>query len=131
MSDLNCLFCQMIEGKIPVARVFEDEWCICIRDIHPQAKIHLLVIPKRHVASLEAFAQAHPAGLLASSQDPQVDSCELLGNLLERAVRIAKQEGLLPSGFRTVINTNAHGGQSVFHLHIHLLGGEPLSGQFA
>jgi histidine triad (HIT) family protein len=109
----GCLFCKMIQGVIPVTRIYEDDLCICIRDIHPQAETHLLVIPKVHVASLDlAFPEK---GVAMTS---------LIGGLFERALSIARQQGLLPAGFRTIINTNEAGGQTVFHLHLHILGGE-------
>jgi histidine triad (HIT) family protein len=109
----------MVQGAIPVAKIFEDDLCICIEDIQPQAKKHLLVIPKEHVASLdEAFHQSSNSGHA------------LLGGLFDRIVTIARQQELLPSGFRTVINTGKDGGQTVFHLHIHVLGGESLAGSF-
>jgi len=116
---MSCLFCRIIQGVIPVIPVYEDDLCICIRDINPQAKTHLLIIPKEHIASLDV---AFP--------EKGVSSAQQVGLLFERAVRIARQQGLLPGGFRTVINTNEHGGQTVFHLHLHLLGGEPLRGSF-
>ena len=109
----------MIQGVIPVTRVYEDELCICIRDISPQARTHLLLIPKEHVASLDS---AFP--------EKGASSAPLMGQLFERAVSIARQQGLLPGGFRVVINTNENGGQTVFHLHLHILGGEPLQGSF-
>lgn len=121
--DLNtCIFCKMIHGVIPVPKVYEDDLCICIRDINPHAKTHLLVIPKEHIASLDsAFSEkGAPLALMTS----------LVGELLQRTVSIAREQGLLSGGFRTVINTGKNGGQTVFHLHVHLLGGEPLSGSF-
>jgi histidine triad (HIT) family protein len=111
----DCIFCKMVRGEIPAERVHEDESVICIRDIRPQAPVHLLVIPKAHVVSLEA---AVPAGGPAQS--------EMLGQLMVTVTQIARKRGLLPSGFRTVINTGAGGGQTVFHLHVHILGGETL-----
>jgi histidine triad (HIT) family protein len=110
----------MIQGVIPVAKVYEDDLCICIRDINPQAKTHLLVIPKEHIVSLDL---AFP--------EKGVSLAPLMGMLYERVVLIAREQGLLPGGFRTVINTNENGGQTVFHLHLHILGGEHLRGSFA
>ena len=115
----SCVFCAIIAGKIPSPRVYEDSQFICIRDIHPQAKTHLLVIPKLHVASLD---EAYPEKAATHAQ--------LMGALFEVSTRIARQEGLLPGGFRSVINTGQQGGQTVFHLHLHLLGGETLRGTF-
>src|SRR4051794_26874267 len=116
-SSADCLFCKMIQGAIPVPKVYEDESFICIRDIQPQAKTHLLVIPKHHVSSLsDAFPEK------GSGMDGMV------GKLFETATRVARQEGLLPGGFRSVINTEKNAGQTVFHIHLHILGGEMLSG---
>ena len=108
----DCIFCKIIAGKIPSPKLYEDEEFICIRDVRPQAKTHLLVIPKEHVQSLETvYPEAGPS------------RSELVGRLFEVATRVARLTGLLPDGFRIVVNTNHGGGQTVFHLHIHLLGG--------
>lgn len=116
MSD--CIFCKIVDGKIPSPRVYEDEHTVVIRDLHPQAKTHLLVIPKIHVASLaENFLE-------------ESKGREVVGRLFSAANTVAKQEGLLPSGYRSVINTGVGGGQSVFHLHLHVLGGEKLAERF-
>jgi histidine triad (HIT) family protein len=115
----ECIFCQIIQGAIPAPKLYEDEKFVCIRDIRPQAKIHLLVLPKEHIASLET---AFP--VQGKSQS------ELMGKLLEVGTQIAREQGLLPGGFRAVINTNENGGQTVFHVHLHLLGGESLRGNF-
>lgn len=106
----DCIFCKIVEGKIPSKRVYEDESVICIRDIQPQAKTHLLVIPKLHVRTVM-----------------EADS-EMIASVFVAAQKIAQSQGLLPGGFRSVINTNEDGGQTVFHLHLHLLGGERLGG---
>lgn len=111
----DCLFCKIILGEIPSPRVYEDEKFICIRDIRPQAKVHLLVIPKAHIASLE---EAFP--------EKGVHQSELVGELFAVGTQISRQQALLPGGFRAVINTGRNGGQTVFHLHLHLLGGEAL-----
>ena len=111
MSDPNCLFCKIIDGQIPGEFVHKDEKCVVIRDINPQAPTHVLVIPREHMESLDD----------ASAGDEQ-----LLGHLLRVAARIANQAGLGESGYRTVINTGAGAGQSVFHIHVHVLGGRPL-----
>jgi histidine triad (HIT) family protein len=117
MSD--CIFCKIIDGKIPSARVYEDESVIAIRDIQPQSKTHILVIPKRHFTSIaEAYADVSTGAAVASQ-------------LFTAAHRIALQEKLLPNGYRSVINTGEDGGQTVHHLHLHLLGGEKLKGRFA
>ncbi len=105
MSD--CLFCKIAAGEIPGERVWEDDRAVAFRDISPQAPTHVLIIPRRHLASLSE-AEESDAGLL--------------GHLLDLARRLAVQEGI-ESGYRVVINNGAEAGQSVFHLHLHLLGG--------
>lgn len=116
---MDCIFCKIVDGKIPAKKILEDEKAIVIADIQPQAKKHFLVIPKKHVAALdEAFAD-DPAGR------------RVVSDLFSLALKLAKQENLLPGGFRSVINTHADGGQTVFHLHLHILGGEKLKGTFA
>jgi histidine triad (HIT) family protein len=113
----DCVFCKIIEGSIPSPRVYEDDSVICIRDIQPHAKKHLLVIPKQHIASLN---EAFPAG-----KPGEVD---LMGRLLKVGVTVARQEGISESGYRSVINTGANGTQTVYHIHLHILGGEMLRG---
>lgn len=108
MSQENCLFCKIVAGEIPSEKVYEDEVCIAFNDISPQAPTHVLVIPREHVSSLDE----------AESADK-----ETLGHLLLSAARIARERGFSEDGYRVVINTNADGGQTVFHLHVHLLGG--------
>jgi histidine triad (HIT) family protein len=109
MSD--CLFCRIVAGEIPSTKVFEDEDILAFEDIHPQAPVHVLVIPKRHVPTLNDLAPGD--GRLA-------------GRMLDVAVRIAREKKTAEPGFRTVINVNAGGGQSVYHLHLHVLGGRQL-----
>jgi histidine triad (HIT) family protein len=111
----DCIFCKIIDGAIPSPRVYEDERFICIRDIHPQAKVHLLVIPKKHVPSLDA---AYP--------ESGSNHHEIVSQLFEATVKIAREQKLLPFGFRSVINTGEGGGQTVSHLHLHILGGEQM-----
>ena len=105
----SCLFCRIVAGEIPAARVAETDDCIAFRDINPQAPVHVLVIPREHVASLD------------TASDPA-----MIGRLALLAARIARDEGIAESGYRTVINTNADAGQTVFHVHLHLLGGRHL-----
>jgi histidine triad (HIT) family protein len=110
MSDTdNCLFCRIVRREIPASIVWEDEQALAFRDIDPKAPVHALVIPKRHVASLNEATDA-----------------TLLGHLLLAARGIAEAERVSHEGYRTVINTNAGAGQTVFHLHVHVLGGRPL-----
>ncbi|MGI9034718.1 MAG: histidine triad nucleotide-binding protein [Pyrinomonadaceae bacterium] len=110
MNQENCLFCKIIAGEIPAETVYEDDVCIAVKDISPQAPSHFLIIPREHIASLDKARNKHQ---------------EILGYLLLIAAEIAREKGFAEAGYRTVINTNADGGQTVFHLHIHLLGGRP------
>ncbi|MDT4332064.1 histidine triad nucleotide-binding protein [Methylomonas sp. MED-D] len=107
MSD--CLFCKMVAGEIKPDVVYEDDKVLAFRDLHPQAPLHVLVIPKRHIANLN-----------------DLDDAELGGHLLQTAAKIAKDLGYADSGYRTVLNCNADGGQTVFHLHLHLLAGRAM-----
>jgi len=108
MAD-DCLFCRIVRKEIPATLVAEDDHCIAFRDVNPQAPLHVLVIPREHVPSLD---QAHDA--------------ELLGRLSLMAAEIARKEGVAANGYRTVMNTNRAAGQTVFHIHLHLLGGRPM-----
>ena len=112
MPENDCLFCQIIAGDIPSTIVLQDEGAIAIRDVNPQAPTHILVIPREHIESLDDASQKDEA---------------LLGHLLRMAARIANQEGLSEGGYRTVINNGEGAGQSVFHLHVHVLGGRPMN----
>ena len=107
MSDPNCLFCKMATGEIPVKKAYEDDLALAFYDNAPQAPQHILIIPKEHVASLNEAAEHKVT----------------LGHLLTLVPQIAAALGFAESGFRTVINTGADGGQTVFHLHIHYPGG--------
>lgn len=102
----DCLFCRIVRGEIPATIVAQDDHCLAFRDIGPKAPVHVLVIPREHVASLDA------------ARDPA-----LLGRVLTMAADVARQEGIAEGGYRTVINTNANGGQTVYHLHAHVMGG--------
>jgi histidine triad (HIT) family protein len=112
MSEPGCLFCRIIAKEIPADFVHQDDRSIVIRDNNPQAPTHLLVIPLAHIESLDDASQKDEA---------------LLGHLLRVGARVANTAGLGESGYRTVINTGAGAGQSVFHLHVHVLGGRPLT----
>jgi len=107
MSD--CLFCKMIAGEITPSIVFEDEDVLAFNDIAPQAPIHILIVPKKHITTLN-----------------DADDALLLGKLMQTAAQLAKKLGVAESGYRTVINCNAQGGQAVYHLHIHLLAGRQM-----
>lgn len=106
----DCIFCRIAKGEIPSSKVYEDDEILAFKDIHPQAPVHLLIIPKKHIATL---ADARP------------EDAPVLGRMLELAARLAKEQGA-GEGFRSIINTGRHGGQEVYHLHLHILGGQPL-----
>lgn len=105
MSE-DCLFCRIVAGEIPAPRVHEDDRVIVIPDKFPKADVHLLVIPKAHIASLYDLDASH---------------ADLMGQILLLLPRLATEQGL--KGFRTIVNTGREGGQEIFHLHVHLLGG--------
>jgi histidine triad (HIT) family protein len=106
MSD--CLFCKIVEGKIPSKKVYEDEEVVAFDDIQPQAPVHVLVIPKKHVATLNDLA-------------PEDDA--VTGKLLRVAAKIAKERGIAERGWRATVNVNRDAHQLVFHVHLHLMGG--------
>lgn len=107
----NCLFCKFVGHAIPVETVYEDEECIAIRDIEPRAPVHLLIIPRAHIPS-------------SLNLGPETE--KLAGHLVTVAGNLARREKIDQSGFRLVFNTLADAGQTVFHLHLHLLGGRKL-----
>lgn len=104
----NCLFCRLVDGAIPSKRLHEDERCIAVHDIAPQAPVHFLILPREHVDSVADMDEAREA---------------LVGHLVHVASALARQSGLDPSGYRLVFNYGEHAGQTVRHLHLHLLGG--------
>lgn len=110
MSKDDCIFCGIAAGTIPSSKVFEDEHCVAFNDLAPQAPTHILLIPREHLDSLDD----------AGNPDEAV-----LGRLLLTAASIARDKGFADDGYRVVINTNRDGGQTVFHLHVHLLAGRP------
>lgn len=110
MSD--CLFCKIIAGDIPSDQVYQDEQVIVFKDINPSAPVHLLVVPRIHIESLNEMNDTHR---------------ELISHMMLLLPKIAKEQGLT-GGFRSILNTGTEGGQLVFHLHIHLLGGKQLPG---
>ena len=107
-----CLFCKIINREIPASIVYEDDELLAFNDITPQAPTHVLIVPKQHVATLN---------------DLQGDHDALVGAMVRRAAAIAQERGLDASGFRTVFNTNRDAGQTVFHIHLHLLGGRSMT----
>ena len=108
----NCLFCKIISREIPGTIVYEDDRLLAFNDINPQAPTHVLIVPKRHIASLNDLA-------------PGDD--QLVGEMARRAAALAAERGIEGSGYRTVFNTNRDAGQTVFHIHLHLLGGRPMT----
>ena len=111
MSSNDCLFCKIIAGDVPATVVHQDERCVAIQDVNPQAPTHILVIPREHIESLDDASQRDEA---------------LLGHLLRMAARVANEAGHPDNSYRTVINTGPGAGQSVFHLHVHVLAGRQM-----
>jgi histidine triad (HIT) family protein len=109
---MSCLFCRIIAGEIPAAKVFEDDRLIAFKDINPQAPLHVLVVPREHIASLNDVDASHEG---------------LVGAMIRRGAAIAREHGYADSGYRTVFNTQAGAGQTVFHVHLHVLGGRTFS----
>ncbi len=107
---MDCIFCKIVDGEIPATVEYENDELMVIKDMNPQAPVHLLVIPKTHYPTLL-----------------DCDEAAVLSGLLEGVKKVARQKGFAEAGFRTVINTNKGGGQSVFHLHLHLLAGKGFS----
>lgn len=109
---MSCLFCRIIAGEIPASKVYEDDQLIAFNDINPQAPTHVLIVPKRHVATLNE---------LAAEDDG------LVGAMVRRAAALARANGIDGPGYRTVFNCNAQAGQTVFHIHLHVLGGRTMA----
>jgi histidine triad (HIT) family protein len=107
----DCLFCKIREGQIPAKIVYRDEVCLAFEDIKPQAPTHVLIVPHEHIPTLNDLTPEHK---------------EKVGHLFLTAAKLAKERGLQDNGYRTVFNTNRDAGQTVFHIHLHLLGGRPL-----
>jgi histidine triad (HIT) family protein len=109
---MTCLFCKIVQGDIPAAVVFEDRDIMAFRDINPQAPTHVLIIPKRHIATIN---------------DTNDEEALLLGSMILSAKKIAQTEKLSEVGYRLVFNINSGGGQEVYHIHLHLLGGRQMT----
>jgi histidine triad (HIT) family protein len=109
MAD-DCLFCRIVRGEIPAKIIAQNETCIAFRDVGPQAPVHVLVIPREHVRSLN-----------------ELSSTALLAEMMELVRVVVRDEGIADSGYRVVFNTNSDGGQTVFHLHAHVLGGRHMA----
>lgn len=113
---MDCIFCQIVAGKIPSEILYQDERVIAFPDIHPQTPVHILIIPKKHIASLADLPEAESA---------------IIGHMANVANQMAKKKGVFEKGYRLVINCGKEGGQLVPHLHMHLLGGRQLPGKLA
>ncbi len=111
MSDPDCLFCKILAGDIPADIIYESDTAIAFRDVNPRAPTHVLIVPREHIATINDI-------------NPEQEA--IVGSLFSAARAIAAQEGLSDDGYRTVMNCNAAAGQTVFHLHLHLLGGRTL-----
>ncbi len=109
---MDCIFCKILKKEIPSKIVYEDDKCLAFEDINPQAPVHILVIPKKHIAT---------------TLDLGEEDKEVIGHLVVVAAQIAKEKQIADSGYRLVINTNKDAGQTVFHVHLHLLGGRVMS----
>ncbi|MBH5318138.1 histidine triad nucleotide-binding protein [Paenibacillus sp. GSMTC-2017] len=109
---MDCIFCKIIEGSIPSTKVFENERVLAFKDIQPAAPVHILIIPKKHIPTMN---------------DVTNEDADLIAELFAAAREIAKEQGIADAGYRLINNVNSDGGQVVYHLHIHLLGGQKLS----
>ncbi len=109
---MSCLFCKILAGEIPSNKLYEDSDLIVIRDINPQAPVHLLVIPKEHIATINDAGEQHE---------------QLLGKMLLVAKKMAQTENMSEKGYRLVFNVNSGGGQDVYHIHLHVLGGRQMT----
>ena len=108
---MDCLFCKIIAGDIPAQIVYEDDHVIAFNDINPQAPVHKIIIPRKHIATLN---------------DVEQSDCQTIGHMVQSAAKIAKELEIAQNGYRLVMNCNAHGGQTVFHIHLHLIGDRQL-----
>ena len=109
---MSCLFCRIVQGELPATKVFEDDRLVAFNDINPQAPMHVLVVPREHIATVSDLDAGHD---------------NLVGAMVRRAAAIAAERGYAASGYRTVLNCQAGAGQTVFHLHLHVLGGRPFT----
>jgi len=107
----DCLFCKIVRHEIPASIEYEDDRVLAFNDVNPQAPTHVLIVPKRHIATLSELS---------------VEDDQLVGEIVRRAAAIARARGISAGGFRTVFNTNRDAGQTVFHIHLHLIGGRSL-----
>ena len=108
---MECLFCRIVAGEVPARMVYSDDRLVAFRDITPRAPTHILIVPRRHIATLNELT---------------ADDDGLVGEMVRRAARLAAEDGHADNGYRTVFNCNADAGQTVFHIHLHLLGGRAM-----
>lgn len=108
---MDCLFCKIINKEIPAEILYEDDYVLAFNDINPQAPVHFLVIPKQHISTLNDLSDAN---------------ADVIGKMQLAASKIAKDKGFAEDGYRTVFNCNEYGGQTVYHIHLHVLAGKPL-----
>lgn len=111
MSSENCIFCKIVDGVVPATKLFENEQIIAFDDIHPQSPVHFLVIPKKHIPTMDDLTQEDTAAV---------------GEMMLHAARIAREKGVADTGYRQVINCRDDGGQEVHHLHLHIMGGRSM-----
>ena len=109
---MSCLFCRIVAGEIPASKVYEDDRLVAFTDINPQAPMHVLVVPREHIASLNDLGPANDG---------------IVGEMVRRGAAIAAERGFAERGYRTVFNCNAEAGQTVFHIHLHVLGGRKMA----
>jgi histidine triad (HIT) family protein len=109
---MSCLFCRVISGEIPAKKIYEDDALVAFHDINPQAPVHFLIVPRKHIATLN---------------DMTPDDEPLIGRMHARAAALARELGVAERGYRAVFNCNSEAGQSVFHIHLHVLGGRPMA----
>jgi histidine triad (HIT) family protein len=112
MSDQHCIFCQIASGEIPATKIFETDELVAFDDINPQAPVHFLVIPKKHIPTLD---------------DLQEEDISILGKMLYYGAELARKKGIAADGYRQIINCKEAAGQVVFHLHLHIMGGRPMN----
>lgn len=108
---MNCLFCRIVAGEIPARIIYRDDEVVAFHDINPQAPVHVLVVPTTHIATTNDLVPEHDA---------------VVGTMVRRAAAVARELGIAAPGYRTVFNCNRDAGQTVFHIHLHLLGGRPM-----
>ncbi len=111
---MSCVFCQIVDGELPSDILYQDDTVLAFRDVHPQTPVHLLIIPRKHISSLNQLADAEVS---------------LVGHMATVGIKLAKKEGIFEKGYRLVVNCGQEGGQAVPHLHMHLLGGRGLAGR--